>query len=78
MDDLKQTLTTEYQLYELDRIYKYSSNLINYIDEAQNFYNGNQYPNANFKNMIRVSLNICSFSANIKASKICGIRINLW
>ena len=73
----KHRTTTNHQLYELDKAYKNDTNLINYIDEAQNFYNGNQYPNANYKNMIRVSLNICSFSANIKASKICGTPIYL-
>lgn len=77
MENLKNKITIEHQLYELDRAYKSDTNLINYIDEAQNFYNGNQYPNANYKNMIRVSLNICSFSANIKASKICGTPIYL-
>ena len=77
MENLKSKTTTEHQLYELDRQYKSNTNLINYIDEAQNFYNGNQYPNVNYKNMIRVSLNICSFSANIKASKICGTPIYL-
>ena len=77
MENLKNKTTTEHRLYELDRNYKANTNLINYINEAQDFYNGNQYPNANFKNMIRVSLNICSFSANIKASKICGTPIYL-
>lgn len=69
--------TTNYKLYLLDKQYKDGSNLINYIDEAQDFYDGNQYPNANFKNMIRVTLNICSFSATIKAAKICGTPIYL-
>lgn len=77
MDDLKNKLTIEHKLYELDKAYKADTNLINYVDEAQNFYNGNQYPNANFNNMIRVSLNICSFAANIKASKLCGTPIYL-
>lgn len=77
MENLKSKTTTEHKLYELDRQYKSNTNLINYINEAQDFYNGNQYPNANYKNMIRVSLNICSFSANIKASKICGTPIYL-
>ena len=31
----------------------------------------------NYNNMIRVTLNICSFSANLKASKICGTPIYL-
>jgi hypothetical protein len=73
----KHRTTTNHQLYELDKGYKNDTNLINYIDEAQNFYNGNQYPNANYKNMLRVTLNICSFAANIKASKICGTPIYL-
>ena len=72
-----QETTTNFRLYELDRLYKNETNLINYIDEAQNFYNGIQYPNANFNNMIRITLNICSFSATIKASKVCGTPIYL-
>lgn len=70
-------ITLNRKLYELDAQYKSDSNLIKYINEAQNFYNGDQYPNANFNNMIRVTLNICSFSAQIKASKICGTPIYL-
>ena len=69
--------TTNYELYTLDKQYKDNTNLINYIDEAQKFYNGVQYPNDNYDNMIRVTLNICSFSANLKAAKICGTPIYL-
>lgn len=73
--------TVAYQLFELDRRYKsakdadWSTNLANMVSQAQDFYNGNQYPKGNFNNAIRVTLNICSFSANIKASKICGTPI---
>lgn len=67
--------TTNYQLYKLDQDYKNSTNLTKYISEAQDFYNGKQYPDTNYKNMIRVSLNICSFAATLKASKICGTPI---
>lgn len=73
--------TVAYQLYELDRRYKsasdadYSTNLAKMVGQAQDFYNGNQYPKGNFNNAIRVTLNICSFAANIKASKICGTPI---
>ena len=74
MDKIRQT--KNYELYELDRQYKLNSNLINYIDEAQNFYNGKQYPNID-KYMIRVTLNICNFMVLIKASKICGTPIYL-
>lgn len=73
----KKTSTTNYQLYELDKTFKENSGLIEYIDESQDFYNGDQYPNANFNNMIRVVMNICSFSANIKASKTVGTPIYL-
>jgi len=69
--------TTNHKLYLLDKQYKDSTNLINYIDEAQNFYNGKQYPDRNYNNMIRVSLNICSFAPQIKASKVCGTPIYL-
>lgn len=67
--------TINYQLYLLDKEFKYSSNLDKYIDEAQAFYNGKQYANENYGNMIRVQLNICSFASNIKASKIVGTPI---
>lgn len=76
MENEKQ-LTTNYQLYRLDSEFKNAHNVVNVIDQAQNFYNGKQYPNENFNNMIRVTLNICSFSANIKASKVCGTPLYL-
>lgn len=61
-----------YQLYVHDKEFKVDSNLENYVIEAQNFYNGFQYPDDNPDNMVRVTMNICSFSSNIKASKIVG------
>ena len=70
-------VTRNYELYELDRRFKDEKNVIKYIDEAQDFYNGNQYPNENYNNMIRVTLNICSFAASIKASKVAGTPIYL-
>lgn len=63
--------STNHKLYLLDKIYKDNSNLIGVIDQVQNFYDGKQYPDKNYKNMIRVVLNICSFAPNIKASKVC-------
>lgn len=74
-DKLLKDVTTNYRFYLLDKLYKEDSNLIKYIDESQNFYNGKQYPDSNLNNMIRTSMNICSFSATIKASKICGTPI---
>jgi len=76
MENQKQ-ITINFELYEQDRNYKNDTNLNKYIEEAQNFYNGNQYPQGNANNMIRVSLNICSFSATIKASKLCSTPIYL-
>ena len=64
--------TINYQLFLLDEQYKEKSNFNNYVKEAQNFYNGDQYPNKNYKNAIRVTLNLCSFSSNLKAAKIVG------
>lgn len=69
--------TTNYELYELDKQFKAEKNIVNYINEAQNFFNGNQYPNENYKNMIRVTLNITAFSAMIKASKTNSTKIYL-
>ncbi len=73
-EDLKQT--TNYKLYMLDKRFKQNSNLIKYVEEAENFYNGNQYPGANLVNDIRVVMNICSFSVNLKASKIVGTPLH--
>lgn len=81
MDGSNRSTTIAYQLYELDRRYKsakdadWSTNLANMVKQAQDFYNGKQYPSGNFNNAIRVTLNICSFAATIKASKICGTPI---
>ncbi len=77
MADQKIRETTNYQLYKLDQLFKTDTNLVKYIQEQQDFYNGKQYPNENYKNMLRVTLNICSFDANVKASKICGTPIYL-
>lgn len=65
-------LTIEYQLYLKDRDFKRQSNFIKYVQEARNFYNGNQYPTDNPNNYIRVTMNIVAFCVNLKASKING------
>ncbi len=67
--DLKPTIN--YQLYELDKKFKEKINLYRFIKQAQDFYNGKQYPE-NTTNMPRVTINICQYSVNMKASKICG------
>ena len=64
--------SVNYGLYLLDQEYKESTNLAKYVREAQAFYNGNQYEGDNDDNMIRVTMNFCSFSSNIKAAKING------
>ena len=74
---LNKKTTKAFDYYELDKRYKDNTNLSNYIKQSQDFFNGDQYPNANYKNMIRVTINICKFSAVIKASKICGTPIYL-
>ena len=78
----KPSTTIAYNYYLLDRQYKSSekkvgTNLLKVITQAQDFYNGNQFPNNNSNNALRISINICSFAANIKASKICGTPIYL-
>lgn len=65
------------QLHDLDQQFKAEENLIKYIEQAQNFYNGKQYPTANNNNMIRVTMNIIQMCAKTKASKICGTPIYL-
>ena len=64
--------TINYSLFLLDEQWKGKTNFNKYVQEAQNFYNGEQYPNKNFKNMLRITLNVCSFSSNLKAAKIVG------
>lgn len=72
MEKQNNLLTINYSLFQLDSQYKEKSNFNNYVKQAQDFYNGNQYPNKNYKNAIRVTLNLCSFSSNLKAAKIVG------
>lgn len=70
--EIRNNETINYKLFQLDEQYKEKSNFNKYVQEAQNFYNGDQYPNKNYKNAIRVTLNLCSFSSNLKAAKIVG------
>lgn len=77
MENQKRKTTINCELYRQALNYKNDTNLDKYIEEAQNFYNGNQYPNSNYKNQIRVTMNLCSFSSTIKASKICSTPIYL-
>ena len=72
MEDQKNKNTIEFDLWQHSENYKNDTNLINFIDQAQRFYNGDQYPNENYKNMPRTTMNICSFMVTIKSSKICG------
>src|SRR5574344_1433136 len=52
------------------------SHLKEFIDECQNFYNGNQWPDdGNVDNFPRPTLNVCSYSSNLKASKVVGTPI---
>lgn len=76
MADVKEeNLTTiNYDLYLLDDAFKNDYNVIKTVEEAQNFYNGKQYPDDNDDNMIRVTMNFCSFSTNLKSAKIVGTR----
>lgn len=74
MEEIRQTISRE--LYEIDRRFKDNSNLLNYIDEAQNFYNGKQYPYSD-KYMVRITMNICNFMVLVKSSKVCGTPIYL-
>ncbi len=74
-DERKPTIA--YQLYQLDAQYKQKKNFLAVINQSQDFFNGKQYPNVNYNNMIRVTLNICKMCVKIKASKICGTPIYL-
>ena len=47
MEENQRQTTINRELYELDQDYKNDTNLNKYTEEAQNFYNGNQYPNQN-------------------------------
>lgn len=64
--------TLAYELYLHDLGFKEKSNLYEVVTEARNFYNGKQFDDNNEDNAIRVSLNFCSFSAKLKASKLVG------
>lgn len=64
--------TIAYKLYEEDNAFKQGSNLFEVTKEARNFYNGKQFDDENYDNSIRVALNFCKFSAQLKASKIVG------
>lgn len=75
MEDKKRDgLTLNYRLFQADDEYKERSNLKRYVREAQDFYNGAQYPNENYRNMVRVTMNFCSFSSNLKAAKVVGTQ----
>ena len=68
--------TTNYRLYLQDRAWKDKTNFINYVNQSQNFYIGNQFPE-NSKSMIKAVMNICKFMVEIKASKINGTPLYL-
>lgn len=71
-DKEAQETTISYGLYLEDKSFKEKSFLFDVTREARDFYNGKQYDDDNEDNAIRVSLNFCSFSAQLKASKIVG------
>lgn len=72
MEEIKENMTIEYQLYLKDKDFKEQTNFVKYVQEARDFYNGNQYPKENPKNWIRVTMNIVAFCVNLKSSKING------
>ena len=72
MDTNDKQTTINYELYLLDEAFKNDYNVVKTVEEAQNFYNGKQYPDENDGNMIRVTMNFCSFSTNLKSAKIVG------
>lgn len=74
MEDRREETTLNYRLFLLDDQYKERTNYKNYVREAQDFYNGDQYPNENYRNMVRVTMNFCSFSSNLKAAKVIGTQ----
>ena len=65
-------LTREYELWQAYESLKSAWNFDKYVEEAQAFYNGDQYASPNYKNMPRLVMNIISFAENIKASKVVG------
>ena len=64
--------TINYKYYLLNEEYFERTNLKDYVQECQRFYNGNQWPDNNDDNMIRTQINIISYGSNSKASKING------
>lgn len=63
------------KLFRQFESFKAMSGMDDYVDQAQRFYNGKQYPSSNSKGMVRVSLNICSWAAIIKSAKVVGTPI---
>lgn len=61
--------------YQLWQRFSGNSDITKFLRDvkiSQKFYNGEQYASSNTANDPRVVINICSFSATIKAAKICG------
>lgn len=61
--------------YQLWQRFSGNSDITKFLRDvkiSQKFYNGEQYASSNAANDPRVVINICSFSATIKAAKICG------
>lgn len=52
--------------------YVKSTGILDFLDENQGFYNGDQWPDHAPDGFPRPVMNICSYSANLKSSKICG------
>lgn len=75
MAKMEQKDTLNYQLWQNFNSNSDITKFLRDVKISQKFYNGDQYATPNTANDPRVIINICSFSANIKASKVCGTPI---
>ena len=71
----KRRKTTNFELYQLDEQYKKKENIINHINQAQDFFHGKQHSKGSNSGMIKLTLNFISMAEFIKASKICSTPI---
>lgn len=64
--------TINYQYYKVDKLYKQSSNLVNYWNQMQDYYEGRQERGNYPKGVPFVMANLCKYLINTKSSKLRG------
>ena len=64
--------TINYKYFQIDQNYKRKSRLLDYWEQMQDFYEGNQVPENQPKGLPTFVANLCSYLINTKASKLRG------